>query len=102
MKNTAARIFSVVFPLFVCAVVVVALVLAIKSAGLKNEVENEAIIENGIRRAAIACYCSEGAFPTSIDYLVKNYGLNVNTLKYTIYFNAISSNLMPEIKVITK
>ena len=42
----------------------------------------------------------EGAYPESLDYLVENYGLAVNTEDYRIIYIPYAENLPPEIKVI--
>ncbi len=52
-----------------------------------------------IRKYAVQCYASEGAYPPNLDYLVGNYGLILDPDKYAYYYSAFSSNMMPEVIV---
>ena len=53
-----------------------------------------------VRARALQCYVIEGAYPESLEYLVENYGLAVNTDDYRIVYIPYAENLPPEIKVI--
>jgi hypothetical protein len=55
-----------------------------------------------IRRYAVECYAVEGAYPTSIEYLEKNYGLVYNENKYIVSYESYSSNQIPSIEVLEK
>lgn len=77
-------------------------ITAISSVQSSRKAENAEIIETGVRRAAMECYANEGFFPESIDYLIENYHLYTDTEHCIIHYSAISSNIMPEIKVIAK
>lgn len=57
-------------------------------------------LESAIRRAAVTCYATEGIYPPTLSYLEKHYGLQVDTSRYTVYYNAFAENLMPEITVL--
>ena len=77
-------------------------ITAISSVQSSRKAENAEIIETGVRRAAMECYANEGFFPESIDYLIENYHLYTDTDHCIIHYIAISSNIMPERKVIAK
>ena len=55
---------------------------------------------NTVYARALQCYVIEGAYPESLDYLIENYGLAVNTDDYRIVYIPYAENLPPEIKVI--
>ena len=59
-------------------------------------------IEESVRRAAVACYATEGAYPPDLAYLQQRYGLQLESDRYMISYEAIASNLMPEITVLEK
>ncbi len=58
-----------------------------------------ALVERAVNRAVVSCYAMEGFYPPSIDYLVENYGLEVDRTKYYIHHEAFASNVYPTIWV---
>jgi len=63
----------------------------------KHDKEN---FERALNRAAVACYAIEGAYPPSVEYLIENYRIRVNTAKYAVKYELYASNLMPSITVL--
>lgn len=57
-------------------------------------------LEQALRRAAAACYAAEGAYPAAPDYLYEHYGIQYDEAQYTVHYEAIASNLMPDITVV--
>lgn len=66
-------------------------------AGMAEQTDS---IRDAVRARALQCYVIEGAYPESLDYLIENYGLAVNTEDYRIIYMPYAENLPPEIKVI--
>jgi len=69
-------------------------------AGRDSLEEETEAIRDTIQQRALQCYVIEGAYPESLDYLVENYGLAVNTEDYKIVYMPYAENLPPEVKVI--
>ncbi|MEA4874589.1 hypothetical protein [Anaerorhabdus sp.] len=61
--------------------------------------EGEKRLYNAIQKAAITCYSVEGRYPASLEYLVENYGVIVDSNKYHVYYETFGSNVQPEIKI---
>lgn len=59
-------------------------------------------LESAVRRAAVACYAAEGAYPPNIAYLQAHYGLQYNENEYIIHYQVVASNLMPDITVLER
>ena len=57
-------------------------------------------IEQAVRRAAVACYAAEGAYPPDLDWLREDYGLQVDEDRYKVEYTVFAENLMPEITVL--
>lgn len=57
-------------------------------------------LEQALSRAAVACYAAEGIYPPDVDYLIEHYGVQINDALYTVKYEVIASNLMPDITVI--
>ena len=80
---------------------------AIVSASIANsnesrKSENLSIIESGVRRAATECYAVEGFYPDSLQYLIDNYDLHIDENECIVHYSPVSSNIMPEIRVIAR
>lgn len=56
-------------------------------------------IEESIRKAAVACYSVEGFYPDNINYLKDNYGLVIDEKKVNVFYQAVGSNIFPDIMV---
>ena len=97
---TTAR--NLILALIILALILFVAVIAINSVQTSRKAENAEIIETGVRRAAMECYANEGFFPDNIDYLIENYHLYTDNDHCIIHYSAVSSNIMPEIKVISK
>ena len=55
--------------------------------------------QDALRNAAILCYASEGFYPPGLDYLEKNYQLQLDRTSYVIHYEVFAPNLMPTIRV---
>lgn len=99
MKSAAGKKF--ILALALAAVIVITAVLLWANARTKaGMAEQTASIRDTVYARALQCYVIEGAYPESLDYLVENYGLAVNTEDYRIVYIPYAENLPPEIKVI--
>ena len=59
-------------------------------------------LEQALTRAAVACYAAEGIYPPDVTYLEEYYGIQINDALYTVKYEVIASNLMPDITVLEK
>ena len=55
--------------------------------------------KEAIQKAALECYSIEGAYPQSLEYLKKHYGLYVQESAYRIRYQYIGANTMPDMDV---
>ena len=56
-------------------------------------------LENSIRKATMTCYATEGVYPPTLEYLKKNYGIQIDESRFTVFYEVFAKNLMPEITV---
>lgn len=64
--------------------------------------EDKRQLETALRRAAVACYAAEGIYPPDLAYLEEHYGIQIDETRYAVSYEAIASNLMPDITVLEK
>ncbi len=57
-------------------------------------------LEEAMRRTAVSCFASEGAYPPSVAYMEQRYGLQYDHQRFTVRYEIFASNLMPEITVL--
>ena len=99
MKSASGK--KLIIALVLAAVILIAAVLMWAGARAKdNMAEQTSSIRDTVYARALQCYVIEGAYPESLDYLIENYGLAVNTDDYRIVYIPYAENLPPEIKVI--
>lgn len=65
----------------------------------QNELDR---IEQNIRKAVITCYSIEGFYPSDLEYLEENYGLVIDQKEINVFYQAVGSNIFPDIMVTRK
>ena len=99
MKKATGR--KLIITLVLAAVIIIAAALAWAGSKTGDAIaEQTASIRDTVRARALQCYIIEGAYPESLDYLIDNYGLAVNTDDYRIIYIPYAENLPPEVKVV--
>jgi len=99
VRKSKTNITAVVISIAVFAVLAVFVAVMLGDAVSTSGEEALQVIEDSVIRAVVSCYAYEGFYPDSIDYLVKNYNLAVDTERYLIYYDKMFDNLMPNIIV---
>lgn len=82
--------------------VLVCFLLALSNLDDGQTEEGRQQLEDSLRRASVACYAVEGMYPPNLDYLKAHYGLQIDTDRYTVFYEIFGSNLMPDITVLEK
>ena len=94
------RKYGVSFVLF--AAVLLMMLYGFQSAAQNSEAERLRITEDNLRRAVVSCYALEGRYPPDIDYLQREYGLQINEEKYIVHYEIFAENIMPDITVLER
>ena len=66
---------------------------------MNAEAESMKQLETSIRKATMTCYATEGVYPPTLEYLKKNYGIQIDESRFTVFYEVFAKNLMPEITV---
>jgi len=96
--NILVQIIAVLMVFAIVAVIIISVPSFRKSGG---RIRSESI-ENTIKKYSIQCYAAEGSYPPDLEYLEKNYGLILDNQHYFYYYEAFSSNFMPDISVYSR
>ncbi len=87
----AIVIFLVIIAIFYCA---------INSLSSSTEDKERESLENALSNSITYCYATEGAYPESLEFIEKNYGLTYDENKYFIDYRVMGANIMPEFTVV--
>ena len=75
---------------------------SITGLGKDHAARDKHQLEQALTRAAVACYAAEGVYPPDTVYLEEHYGIQINKELYSVKYEVIASNLMPDITVLEK
>ena len=95
MKNINKTIL--LLPILAAVILYFSSALSNIDDGIQNEGKKQ--LEDTLRRTAAACYAAEGVYPPSVEYMTEHYGIRIDK-KYTVMYEVIASNLMPDITVL--
>ena len=59
-------------------------------------------VRQAVLRSAVECYTLEGAYPESLEYLEKHYGLTVNKKEYIVTYEVFADNQLPTVQVLVR
>lgn len=90
---------AILMPVIVLGIVLYFLT-ALSNLDRGKTLEDKEQLENALIKAAVSCYAIEGAYPPDLDYLIEHYGVQINTDLFTVKYESIASNLMPDITVL--
>lgn len=93
--------------LILCAVLCIAALLWGTWAGLGRlnaDLEAQAAhsLKQTIVDAAVQCYAVEGSYPSSLAYLQTAYGVQIDSRRFIVTYDAFASNLLPNVSVLRK
>lgn len=91
--------------LLLAAVALAALVwflAAVSNLETGRQNEDRTQLEDAIRRAAVACYAAQGAYPPDLDYIEEHWGVQIDRSRYAVFYQVEGSNLMPDITVLER
>lgn len=76
--------------------------LMISRAGSSADREQEELLENAIRNAAVTSYAIEGKYPATLEQIVDEYGVIIDESHFLVRYDVFAANIMPDISVIFK
>lgn len=57
-------------------------------------------LELALNRSLMLCYCLEGAYPETLEELLREYPLDFDHTLFTIDYRLQGSNILPEITIL--
>lgn len=91
-----------VLPILLAVLVVGCVWNGITVTTTRTRAQEKQSLEEAIHRDIVICYALEGVYPESLEYLKEHYGLTYNEDRYIVNYEALGSNLMPDVTVMEK
>ena len=64
-----------------------------------RQAQAKAQLEQALHRAAVSCYATEGYYPENLEQLL-SFGVVYDTERFTVIYEPVAANLLPDITVI--
>lgn len=91
---------ELIFPICVFILMIGMLLLGVSSVTKETAQKEQESLQNAVIQSAVHCYSVEGAYPESLTYLKKHYGITWNEKKYKVSYEVVAKNIRPEVQVI--
>lgn len=101
-KEKTGLALKLLITAFAAALIIMFFLKGTAGMSVQNQEKGRQSLENAIRRTAAACYAQEGVYPPDMEYLEDYYGIQVNRDLYTVHYEVVASNLVPEITVLCR
>ncbi len=100
--GTFRRILTGILAALAAAALAMWFIVSVNNLGGGRAEVGRQQLETALRRAAVACYASEGVYPPTLEYLTEHYGVQINMDQYIVFYEIFADNLMPDITVLEK
>lgn len=64
--------------------------------------EQKKSLEEAVWRGITQCYAIEGRYPQSLEYLKREYGLQYDTERFFVDYQALGANIVPDVTIVEK
>lgn len=101
-KNFIKRIPAMTWSFLIFAAILVIFIVSVKNISADTVDRQEEALSAAIERCVINCYCVEGTYPPSLEYIKEHYGLVYDENLFFIDYRPIGSNILPDTTIIRK
>ena len=89
-----------ILPVVIFLLMMGMLLYGVSSVTRETAQKEQEILQNAVIQSAVHCYSVEGAYPESLDYLKKHYGITWDEKKYKVSYVIVAKNIRPAVEVI--
>lgn len=102
-EKTIKKIFSgMTASILVFVLLFVLFLFAVGSISKDSVDSQEENLNTALHRSIVSCYCVEGTYPPSLDYIKQHYGLMYDENLFFVDYISEGSNIYPDVTVIRK
>ncbi|MBT3320407.1 MAG: hypothetical protein HN948_07105 [Clostridia bacterium] len=100
MRKLNLSSISILVSLLVIAAIVCVVFLSIDQDGVEEKHIEQ--VRDSVISSVAQCYALEGSYPSDLQYLQENYGLQLDTDRYIYHYEKFASNILPDVQVFVK
>ena len=101
-KNLKNLFGSVQFSVIVFVAIFVFFLFMLGNISDDTKARQEESLNSAVQRCIVSCYCVEGTYPPSLDYMIEHYGLTYDKSSFFIDYRPEGANIYPEVVIIRK
>lgn len=101
-KSIIRRLGGLQWSIIIFIALIAAFLFGINSISKDTTDRQQQALETAIDRSIVSCYCVEGTYPPSLDYIKQHYGLTYDESLFFVDYRPIGSNILPDVTVIRK
>ena len=101
-KKKKIRSVGMLFSVLFFVTLAVFFVISLSTISEDTLDRQEESLNSALNRSIVSCYCVEGTYPPSLDYIIEHYGLTYDHDSFFVDYRAIGSNIYPDVTVIRK
>ena len=90
---------SIVLPILIGVAMLAVMVFAVMKFSAMSAEQDRELTLAAVRKAAVQCYADEGRYPSTLDYLVDNYGVHIDDDSFMVTYDCAAANVFPNISV---
>lgn len=102
-ENKLKNAFSGIYATILIFVVLFFLFLRTLGSITEDTLERqEQSLNVALNRSIVSCYCVEGTYPPSLQYMKDHYGLTYDEETFFVDYTPIGSNIYPDVTVMRR
>ena len=98
-QNFFGAFIKSIFPVLFTVMVIFIVSLSINQAEEASREEGVRLLEEALNRAAAHSFAVNGYFPESLEYIVENFGVFIDTERFVVHYSLFAENIFPDIRV---
>ena len=99
MTGYRSNITSAIASIFLTLVIVGVIMIGLRQAEESSRAEGRRLLEEALMRVVVHSYAVNGYFPDSLDYIVENFGIHIDTTRFVVHYEVFATNVPPDIRV---
>ena len=101
-KKLIQRIPGITWSVLLFLIVITIFLFAVGNISKDTADRQETALTSALNRAIVNCYCVEGTYPPSLQYIKDNYGLIYDEDMFFVDYRALGSNILPDVSIVRK
>ena len=85
-----------------CAILIAVIYFSTSALSKRTDEEQLQTLQTQLWQSIVHCYCVEGFYPESLDYLKENYDITYDEDRFFVDYQPMGSNMVPDVTIIVR